>query len=130
MFPVEGVGFGGLTDRNFKRYAATVPLGAHPQAQPGVRPAHGFCRVAHQAVRSLANERPVADTQGMETLPRSDRRAQHDPAALSVTPVPPADYDSPWKDALEQYFPDFLAFFFQWSAKKLEFGILTYESVR
>jgi len=37
---------------------------------------------------------------------------QHDPAAPSAQPVPPADYDSPWKEALEQYFPDFLAFFF------------------
>ena len=48
----------------------------------------------------------------METLPRPDMRAQHDPAALCATPMPPADYDSPWKEALEQYFPDFLAFFF------------------
>jgi hypothetical protein len=37
---------------------------------------------------------------------------QHDPAAPSAPPVPPADYDSPWKEALEGYFPDFLAFFF------------------
>ncbi|HTE20367.1 MAG TPA: hypothetical protein VK689_18540, partial [Armatimonadota bacterium] len=25
---------------------------------------------------------------------------------------PPEDYDSPWKEALERYFPPFLAFFF------------------
>src|SRR5712691_8427934 len=30
----------------------------------------------------------------------------------SLTPVVPADYDSPWKEAIEQYFPDFMAFFF------------------
>lgn len=24
----------------------------------------------------------------------------------------PADYDSPWKEILEQYFPEFMAFFF------------------
>ena len=30
----------------------------------------------------------------------------------SLTPVEPADYDSPWKEAIEQYFPDFMAFFF------------------
>jgi len=28
------------------------------------------------------------------------------------TPTPPADYDSPWKEAIEQYFAPFLAFFF------------------
>jgi hypothetical protein len=25
------------------------------------------------------------------------------------------DYDSPWKEALERYFPEFMAFFFPWS---------------
>jgi hypothetical protein len=26
--------------------------------------------------------------------------------------TPPADYDSPWKEALARYLPDFLALFF------------------
>src|SRR5712691_3101875 len=26
--------------------------------------------------------------------------------------MPPADYDSPWKEAIEHYFPAFIAFFF------------------
>src|SRR5881409_1875509 len=78
----------------------------------GCQPAVTHMLSRYQDRCSLANERPVADTQGMDTLPRLDVLAQHDPAASSAQPVPPADYDSPWKEALEQYFPDFLAFFF------------------
>jgi hypothetical protein len=29
-----------------------------------------------------------------------------------MTPAEPAEYDSPWKEALEKYFPEFMAFFF------------------
>ena len=29
-----------------------------------------------------------------------------------MTSTPPSDYDSPWKEALESYFPQFMAFFF------------------
>jgi Putative transposase, YhgA-like len=32
--------------------------------------------------------------------------------SLSMTPAPPANYDAPWKEALERYFEQFLAFFF------------------
>ena len=35
-----------------------------------------------------------------------------DQAMPSPAPVVPADYDSPWKEAIEQYFPAFMAFFF------------------
>ena len=33
-------------------------------------------------------------------------------ASPTPMPTPPADYDSPWKEAIEQYFAAFLAFFF------------------
>jgi len=48
----------------------------------------------------------------METIPANDQLTD---AAIVTPPVVSAasgDYDSPWKEAIEQYFPAFIAFFF------------------
>jgi hypothetical protein len=33
-------------------------------------------------------------------------------AVLLLPKATPDDYDSPWKDAVERYFPEFIAFYF------------------
>src|SRR5215510_13776510 len=48
----------------------------------------------------------------METLPTHDQLSDQETAPPAPVPTPPADYDSPWKEAIEQYFAAFLAFFF------------------
>jgi hypothetical protein len=48
----------------------------------------------------------------METLPTHDQLSDQETALPAPMPTPPADYDSPWKEAIEQYFAAFLAFFF------------------
>ena len=59
---------------------------------------------------TLANRLWVSDTQAMEQ--RSTPEAPLDQGRPSSAPGVPADYDSPWKEAIEQYFPAFMAFFF------------------
>jgi hypothetical protein len=48
----------------------------------------------------------------METLPTPDQRSDEETTTPAAIQAPPADYDSPWKEAIEQYFAPFLAFFF------------------
>ncbi|MGB3239793.1 MAG: Rpn family recombination-promoting nuclease/putative transposase, partial [Geitlerinemataceae cyanobacterium] len=36
--------------------------------------------------------------------------------------TPQTDYDTPWKDALEQYFPDFMAFFFPNADREIDWS--------
>jgi Essential protein Yae1, N terminal/Putative transposase, YhgA-like len=36
--------------------------------------------------------------------------------------IPQTDYDTPWKDALEQYFPDFMAFFFPNADREIDWS--------
>ena len=48
----------------------------------------------------------------METLPTHDQLSDQETAPPAPVPAPPPDYDSPWKEAIEQYFAAFLAFFF------------------
>jgi len=35
-----------------------------------------------------------------------------DPDDSAVSQIPADDYDSPWKEAVEHYFPELLAFYF------------------
>ena len=58
----------------------------------------------------LANGLCVSDTQIMEA--QSPHEEPLDQGMSSPAPGVPADYDSSWKEAIEQYFPDFMAFFF------------------
>lgn len=48
----------------------------------------------------------------METLPTHDPLSAQETAPPAPVPAPPAAYDSPWKEAIEQYLAAFLAFFF------------------
>ena len=48
----------------------------------------------------------------MEYDHTSASSADQEQAAASQVPTPRTDFDSPWKEAIEQYFQDFLAFFF------------------
>jgi hypothetical protein len=72
---------------------------------------HCHIASAHNSSR-LAKRDVVADTQTMETIPAHDQLT--DPAIVTppVAAAASGDYDSPWKEAIEQYFPAFIAFFF------------------
>jgi len=60
----------------------------------------------------LASATPLADTEPMEpSLPPEEYAEQPQPVVTSMSAVRP-DYDSPRKEAIEQYFAAFLAFFF------------------
>ena len=62
--------------------------------------------------REYLKEASRCTIQMMETIPTNDQLTD---AAIVTPPVVSAasgDYDSPWKEAIEQYFPAFIAFFF------------------
>ena len=72
-----------------------------------------YCHVASARNSSrLAKRGVVTDTQMMETIPAHDQLT--DPAIVTppVASAASGDYDSPWKEAIERYFPAFIAFFF------------------
>lgn len=54
----------------------------------------------------------MPDTDRMETLPTSEAQTTQPQSAAEPRAAVRPDYDSPWKEAIEQYFDAFLAFFF------------------
>src|SRR2546421_12488501 len=72
-----------------------------------------YCHVASACNSSrLAKRGVVTDTQMMETIPAHDQLTDAAIVTLPVASAASGDYDSPWKEAIEQYFPAFIAFFF------------------